>query len=437
MTELSRRTLVKTAAVIAAVLSLAPSVEATATDGAPATSWIDPVTRHRIVRIDDSPGNYALYFNYNPFTPDGKRMVYLTPEGIRVASTADWSTRLVLRAAVDRLLFVGHRAPIAYYTTKTRGAADEGPSVVWSVDLDTGRRRRITALPGGRIESINADDTLLAGHYELSPPPPAIAAQGMRDPRTGSPAYAGLDAQGRPLSFADAKAQWMAARLAAGVPMEIFSVDIRSGERRTITRSKDWLNHVQFSPTDPALLMYCHEGPWEKVDRIWTIRTDGSAKTNIHRRTMQGEIAGHEYWAPDGNTLWYDLIMPQGGRWLAGRDVRTGARRWYALAPGQGSYHFSTSPDGRTFSGDGGQDGKYISLFHPRPDDGPSAKGTLGGEGLIATGTLDTERLVDLTRHDYTLEPNQHFTPNGRWLVYRSNVEGKPAIYAVSLAVEQ
>ena len=53
---------------------------------------------------------------------------------------------------------------------------------------------------------------------------------------------------------------------------------------------------------------------------------------------------------------------------------------------------------------------------------------------LIATGTLETERLADLSRHDYTLEPNQHFTPDGKWLVYRSNMEGSPAIYAVEVA---
>jgi oligogalacturonide lyase len=46
-----------------------------------------------------------------------------------------------------------------------------------------------------------------------------------------------------------------------------------------IVASNDWLNHVQFSPTDPGLIMYCHEGPWHEVDRIWTIRTDGSNKT--------------------------------------------------------------------------------------------------------------------------------------------------------------
>jgi oligogalacturonide lyase len=398
-------------------------------------SWSDAVTHHRIVRVDDRPGNYALYFNYNPFTPDGRRMVYLTPEGIRVASVGSWATKLVARAKVDRLLFVGHRAPIAYYTTIAKAdAQSEGASVVWSVDLNTGKRRRIAELPGGRIETINADDTLLAGHYELAPPPPAIAAQGKRDPKTGSPGYAGVDAQGRPLSFAAAKEQWMDARLAAGVPMEIFSIDIRTGERRTITQSKDWLNHVQFSPTDPGLLMYCHEGPWQKVDRIWTIRTDGSAKTKIHRRTMQGEIAGHEYWAPDGRTIWYDLVLPQGGRWLAGQDVQTGQRRWYAIGAGQSAYHYASSPDGSTFSGDGGNDAKYISLFHPKADPSERAATTLGAAKLIATGTLETERVADLSKHDYTLEPNQHFTPDGRWLVYRSDIEGRPAIYAVEIA---
>ena len=397
--------------------------------------WTDATTGHRIVRVDDRPGNYGLYFNYNPFTPDGRRMVYLTPEGIRVASVSDWSTKLVLKEKVDRLLFVGNREPVAYYTTNpTGGTENEGPSIVWSVNLDTGKRKRIADLPGGRIESINANDTLLAGHVELEPPPPAIAQQGRRDPRTGSPSYSGTGPDGRPLTFAQAKSQWMAARLAAGVPMEIFTIDIRTGERRSVTRSKDWLNHVQFSPKDPGLLMYCHEGPWEKVDRIWTIRTDGSAKTKVHQRRFQGEIAGHEYWAPDGGTIWYDLIQPQGIQWLAGHDVVSGARRWLRIGPGQGSYHYSSSPDGASFSGDGNDQGKYISLFHPRMDDSARARGTLDGAALIATGALETERLADLSRHDYTLEPNQHFTPDGKWLVYRSNMEGSPAIYAVEVA---
>ena len=54
--------------------------------------------------------------------------------------------------------------------------------------------------------------------------------------------------------------------------------------------------------------------------------------------------------------------------------------------------------------------------------------------GLITPGWLESIRVADLSRQDYTLEPNQHFTPDGKWLVYRANVEGRPAIYAVELA---
>ena len=49
----------------------------------------------------------------------------------------------------------------------------------------------------------------------------------------------------------------------------------------------DWLNHLQFSPTDPTLLMFCHEGPWHKVDRIWTDprhRREPRPRTLVHQR---------------------------------------------------------------------------------------------------------------------------------------------------------
>ena len=47
---------------------------------------------------------------------------------------------------------------------------------------------------------------------------------------------------------------------------------IHDPETKTLLKhDTNWLNHLQFSPTDPNLLMYCHEGHWQLVDRIWTI----------------------------------------------------------------------------------------------------------------------------------------------------------------------
>ena len=61
-----------------------------------------------------------------------------------------------------------------------------------------------------------------------------------------------------------------------------------------------------------GLILFCHEGPWHKVDRIWTIRTNGQGLEKIHSRKMEMEIAGHEFFGHDGKAVWYDLQTPKG-----------------------------------------------------------------------------------------------------------------------------
>ena len=36
--------------------------------------------------------------------------------------------------------------------------------------------------------------------------------------------------------------------------------------------------------------------------------------------------------------------------------------------------------------------------------------------------------------HGYKLEPNVHFTPDGKWIVFRANFEGTEQVYAVEVA---
>ncbi|WP_342454735.1 oligogalacturonate lyase family protein [Sphingomonas sp. H160509] len=208
-------------------------------------------------------------------------------------------------------------------------------------------------------------------------------------------------------------------------------------------KATDWLNHLQFSPTDPTLLMYCHEGPWHRVDRIWTIRTDGSQMTKVHARTMNMEIAGHEFWSPDGKTIWYDLQTPRGEDfWLAGYDVATAKRRWYHLERNEWSVHYNVSADQKLFSGDGGDsemvahapDGKWMYLFRPKPVPDVAGIRADNADSLIEAGTFAAEKLVDMGKQDYKLEPNARFSPDGKWLIFRANIEGKAAIYAVETA---
>ena len=53
---------------------------------------------------------------------------------------------------------------------------------------------------------------------------------------------------------------------------------------------------------------------------------------------------------------------------------------------------------------------------------------------LIDIGYFKAERLVNLSRHDYRLEPNVTFSPDMKWVVFRSNMLGPTHVFAVEIA---
>src|SRR5262249_47509915 len=134
---------------------------------------------------------------------------------------------------------------------------------------------------------------------------------------------------------------------------------------------------------------------------------------------------GHEFFGADGKTVWFDLQTPKGREfWLAGVVLATGEKVRYKLAREHWSVHFNVSPDGKRFAGDGG---------------GPSSVAAPGNGQVIYPYTrkrdrLEVEKLVDLSRHNYRLEPNVTFTPDGKWVVFRSNMHGPTHVYAVEVA---
>jgi oligogalacturonide lyase len=63
--------------------------------------------------------------------------------------------------------------------------------------------------------------------------------------------------------------------------------------------------------------------------------------------------------------------------------------------------------------------GQWIYLFTP--------------EVTLKDGVLQAEKLVNLAKHDYSLEPNVTFTPDQKWIVFRSNIHGATHVYAVEV----
>lgn len=385
----------------------------------PPREWIDPDTGHRVVRLSDEPGSGSLYFNQNGYTSDGRKLIYTSPNGIHALDLGSRTSKLVVAGRV-RVIEAGRKTMNVYYVKE---------GAVFATNVDTGETRQIGKLPPrGSTSTVNADETLLAGTY--------IEGGGLDYNQQRPQQTPG--AQPRPLEEPVGKGEMMERRLAARLPMAMFTMSIQTGEVKVIHRATDWLNHLLFSPTDPKLLMFCHEGPWHKVDRIWTIRTDTGKITKIHTRTMAMEIFGHEFWSADGKLIWYDLQTPRGEVfWLASYNVETGERRWYSLQRDEWSIHFNVPRDGSMIAGDGGdpgqvakaKDGRWIYLFKPellpnRGTDDPT---------FIKPGILRSQRLVNMAKHNYRLEPNVSFTPDQKWIVFRSNMLGQSYVFAVQV----
>lgn len=400
------------AILIAAIFSMTVTAVLAQTKTELPREWIDPDTGHRVVRLSDDSGSQSFYFHQNGYTASGDKLVFSTRTGL---STYEFKTRKIEQIVEGRtaMVIVGRKSRNVYYM--------KGDSVL-ETNIDTKATREIVKnakLRTGSGFALNADETMLGGSMIVGETPDQFR------PRPPQPAPT-PDANGR-VPGSDAypgKGDMMERRLAAKIPMTLYTVNIKTGEVKTFHEATDWLNHVQFSPTDPTLMMFCHEGPWHKVDRIWTIRTDGSDLKKIHTRTMDMEIAGHEFFSQDGKWIYYDLQTPKSQVfWLAGYEVKTGKSIRYLLKKSEWSVHFNVSPDGKLFAGDGGgpnsvakgDNGQWIYLFRPEK------------------GVFKAAKLVNLAKHDYSLEPNVTFTPDGKWLVFRSNMLGPTHVYAVEI----
>jgi oligogalacturonide lyase len=369
--------------------------------------WIDKDTNHKMIRMTQREGNSAsFYFHNNPFVsgPEGMRMVFYgndkyQGDGAGMQLFTVNLNDLKITQLTDKSFrkngeIVGKVNHNVYYQVQDS---------VFSINIDTRKQELVYVFPAdfkGSITTLNADETLLGGARST-------------------------DEEKAILKANPAKSDFFNKIYEAKLPRTLFTLNLKTKELNKLYTDSAWLNHVQFSTTDPKLLMFCHEGPWHKVDRIWTINLDSKQVKLMHKRTMDMEIAGHEWFSPDGKIIWYDLQQPRGETFaVSGTNVSTGEEVKYSHERNQWSVHYTQSPDQKLFAGDGGDstsvakapDGKWINLFFPSGDH------------------FDFERLVNMKHHQYKLEPNVHFSPDGKWIIFRANFEGFESVYAVEIA---
>jgi oligogalacturonide lyase len=422
------------------------------------------------VQLSAEPGSGTLYFHQNTYTPEGDKLIFNTPAGIAVVDVKAIGTPAgkpeiavpdagaVAVARRSREVYFSKRGPrgprppadrpavapvgaptgaagipLAPGEAARTGFTPPPPTPLLAANVDTKAVREIPNATS-RNSTLNADETLAVTTIVQVDPTGRVQKPAARTPipqiERMFPGKKPGDLSPEKL-YAAQKEDGLARRVFNPDSMAFVFTDLKTGEPKTLGYQYGWLNHLQFNPVDPTLLLYCHEGTWHEVDRVWTIRTDGSEQVLRHQRSMDMEIAGHEFWSHDGKTIWFDLQTPRSEQfWIGGVDVATGKETRYRLERDWWSVHYNVSWDGKLFGGDGGDatqvafapDGMWINLFTPQPD-----------------GSIVREKLVNMAKHNYVtgkggVEPNLSITPDNKWVIFTGNMFGVRHVYAVEVA---
>lgn len=373
--------------------------------------WVDKSTGHKVIRLSRrEQHSEVFYFHQDPFTESSDKMVFMGATGTgRCAFTVDLKTYEIRQVTAVNTGFevVMPKSRRLYYVS--------GDSV-FSTHLDTLETWEIARVPHhytwGRGLSVNSDETMLVGCYCL-----------------GEEQYYQSDLP---------RSVWIRQIWEAKLPNTLYTIDIGTGKINEFYHENEWLGHAQFSPTDPTLVEFSHEGPGHELDRLWTVRTDGSELRKLYEKKYPKELQTHEFWSPDGARVWcdfqrpsaaaralpflYELTFPEFN--LASMDLQTGKLTRYPIAMRHASRHFNISPDQTMFCGDG--EGGHFRLCASQ-------------EWIflyrLEEGKLHVERLCSMAGHHWKTgpEPNTHFTPDGKWVVFQSDVAGVNQVYAVEV----
>lgn len=199
----------------------------------------------------------------------------------------------------------------------------------------------------------------------------------------------------------------------------IVYIDVQTRTSNVIYEKQCWLGHPQIRPFDNSTILFCHEGPWYKIDaRLWLINADGS-NLRCAKPQQDGELVTHEYWLSDGSRLAFVDKKPDDAKRTV-RFIDPDTLYEDVLMECSDYCHCISNKDNTFIVGDG----------------------QLPDEAFIY--------IIDVNRkHEYKLcyhgtswksygsvqdtHPHPAFSPNSQFIIFTSDMNGMPCIYKVSL----
>ena len=350
----------------------------------------DPVSGIPLRQLTNWMTNsHHVYFTNPAWYAGGSKLLFGSDRGNRTnLHSIDLGTGEITQ--LTDLDPIGHPRETQFLTVAVNPTRDE--AYFWydrelrAIDLGTLEQRTLWTMPGGFVRSMlncTADGTwICAGVFE------DFSSRFRIDTNRG---YVGF----REI-------------FAAHPDSRIMRVATDGSGAECAWQEQCWIGHVNTSPTQPNLLTFCHEGPWDQVDnRIWGFDLDTGKAWTI-RRPEQGESVGHEYWHADGLTVGYHGRTPDGRKFF-GKTRFDDTERFEVDFPGNtGHIH---SNDFSLIVGDGG---RHIRLWQ------------WNGTGF------DGPRALAEHRSSMTIQqahPHPRFDSAGRTVVFTSDWTGYCQVY--------
>jgi oligogalacturonide lyase len=207
----------------------------------------------------------------------------------------------------------------------------------------------------------------------------------------------------------------------------IMAISITGGKLQKLHEEQLWLGHINTSPTQPHLLTFCHEGPWEQIDhRIWVF----DMKTGRHwkvRDTKSNEYVGHEYWLKDGIHIGYHgftgSLTDQNGKIIGAVHYDNGAVEEYSF-PFQNMHVHSN--DLLLVVGDGQQ----TNAYHGQQFQDTLQLWRNDGSGFQGPRLLCKHRG---SFHSQSLHVHPRLSPDGKQVLFTSDMSGYGNLYMVDV----
>ncbi len=342
------------------------------------TSYVDPVTGLPVTVLTTSPANDAkLYQTHTQWTSDGSHIVFRSNRASEEGSRESQAFAVnVVTGDIIQLtdgpgtgtgsLNVGHQSMRLFFFRKD---GDAQPVLIeqdlkrllddayaGTVGDPASYERAIATLPDGLRESggfaLDADESKAyvgVAWGERDQSAFRRAATASRTPETSTrPASSGGPG-------VDREAQRQRFEEAGRGPGGIRSIDLATGEVKTVIDVDFRMGHVQSNYWAPGEIMYCHETTGDAPQRMWFVRADGSDNRPLYIESPD-EWVTHEVFVDADHILFnvvghlpYLRAKPAGIFML---NIRTDEVRVLGQAPGRGFWHCNGSPDRRWAVGD-------------------------------------------------------------------------------------